>query len=123
MDNERSIVLIPKFVAVGGDVVVGLLLSQIYWWETHAKKGKDKKIIERDGFTWVAKTYKEIQNETGLTKKRQLRASSVLKGLGLIETRVMKHNGIPTNHWRLNHERLACLLSLLNEDTKEADNS
>src|SRR5882672_147144 len=121
--DKRSVVLIPKFVAVGGDLVVGLLLSQIYWWETHGNKGKNKKFVERDGFRWVAKTCQQIQNETGLTKHRQLRASSVLKGLGLIETRVMKHNGIPMNHWRLNHERLACLLSLLNEDTQKVVNS
>ena len=88
--DKHPVVLIPQFVAVGGDLVVGLLLSQIYWWETHGKKGKDKKVVERDGFKWIAKTCKEIQNETGLTKKRQLRATSVLKGLGLIETRVMK---------------------------------
>ena len=63
---DRPVVLIPKFVAVGGDVVVGLLLSQIYWWETHGKKGKDTKFIERDAFRWVAKTCQEIQNDESL---------------------------------------------------------
>ena len=125
MRKLRPIVLLPELLkVVGGDVVVGLLLSQLYRCsETYSQKGKDKKTIERDGFRWIAKTCEEIQNETGLTKHRQLRASSVLKELGLIETRVMKRNGIPMNHWRLNHDRLTCLLSLLNEDTQKGDNS
>lgn len=115
----RPIVLLPELLkVVGGDVVVGLLLSQLYRCsETYSQKGKDKKTIERDGFRWIAKTHAEFQNETGLTRKQQLRASALLRRLGIIETRVMHFNGIPMNHWRLNLEKLNVLLAVPKRDT------
>ena len=95
-----------------------LLLSQLYRCsETYSQKGKDKKTIERDGFRWIAKTHAEFQNETGLTRKQQLRASALLRRLGIMETRVMHFNGIPMNHWRLNLEKLNVLLGFLKRDT------
>jgi hypothetical protein len=98
----HPVLLRPECVEAGGDVVVGLLLSQIVYWYLPDKEGKPKLRIHRHGLYWVMKTREDWMEETGLTLEQYKRAVAVLKRKGLVETRVMRRfNGDAVTHLRL----------------------
>jgi len=112
----------PELVDVcGGDTIVGLLLGQIYYWDSPTKKGASKMQVKRDGQYWIAKTQEVWSQECRLSRKQYLRAIAVLKKLGLIETKLYKFAGITMTHLRLVRESLEAKLSALKcklEDTQ-----
>jgi hypothetical protein len=97
------VLLRPECVAaVDGDMVVGLLLSQIVYWYLPSKAGTTKLTHKpRYGHLWIAKTREEWMAETGLTLKRYKRAIGVLKRKGLVEVRVMRRKNMAFSHLRL----------------------
>lgn len=118
--ESKPIALRPELVKVSGDVVVGVLLSQIWYWYQPNKQGKNKLQVMRDGFFWIAKTREEWMEETGLTLEQYKRALSVLKQKRFIEVRVMKFRGIAMSHLRLNRETVeAAVAGKVGIDTPE----
>lgn len=93
----HAVLLHPECVALGGDVVVGTLLSQMVYWSLPGKP----QMIMRHGVHWIAKTRAEWMAETGLTLNQYRRAMVVLKTRQLIEVRVMRRSGIAQSHVRL----------------------
>lgn len=98
----RPVLLRPECVtAAAGDVVVGLLLSQITYWSSPTATGESKLKVQRDGVYWIAKTREQWMAETGLTLKQYKRAITVLKSRHLVAVKVMRFGGLAQSHLRL----------------------
>lgn len=98
----NAVLLRPACVSlVDGDVVVGLLLSQIAYWCAPDARGQSKLRVWRKGVQWIAKTRQEWLGETGLTLQQYRRAIRILKDKGLVEVRVMRFRGLTQSHLRI----------------------
>lgn len=84
-----------------GDLVAGLLLSQIVFWFLPKRDGTSKCSIERDGYLWIAKKVEDWWEECRIKRDAARRALDVLVSAGIVETRVLKFNGTPTTHIRI----------------------
>jgi len=102
ISGQANILTIPRLYIdiLDGDVKAALLLSQIVYWSDKSKR--------TDGWFW--KSFKEWNDELGLTQKVVVRAVSVLKDLGLIETKVKRAMGAPTTHYKVNLQLLTNLI-------------
>ena len=94
------------YVDIAGDLVSGILLSQIIYWHLPNKKGKSKLRVQHKGNSWIAKKREAWWDECRITAKQFDRASAILKNKGLIEMQVFKFNGAPMKHIRLNWDKL-----------------
>jgi len=86
----------PELVKIFGDVEKALYIQQLYFW---SNKGKRK-----DGYIYKSKN--EIEEETGLTRAQQDRCRKFFEKEGILETKLIKANGNPTLHYRINEEIL-----------------
>jgi hypothetical protein len=93
------------YVDMTGDVVAGLMLSQIVYWHLPDRGGQDKLRVERDGRRWLVKTRDEWWHECRLNPREVDRARKVLETRGIIEVRLYKFNGSPTQHLRIRQDR------------------
>jgi len=84
-----------------GDLVAGLMLSQIVYWSVSSEHGGSRLRVEKDGMLWLAKSHHDWWQECRIGRKQMARAISVLKKEGLIEVRICRFNGTPTSHIRL----------------------
>ncbi len=75
----------------------GLFLNQLVFWSDKGKRP--------DGF--IYKSRSEWQEETLLSDYALRKATSFLKKKGLLETKLLKAEGAPTLHYRLDLEALA----------------
>jgi hypothetical protein len=98
---NRSIAFRVLYADLAGDVIAGLLLSQIVYWHGDDKNGVDRRRVKREGWLWVAKSYAEWYEELRLSKYQAMRALGKLERRGFIETRVFKWAGVPTKHVRV----------------------
>jgi hypothetical protein len=89
------------YVDMAGDVIAGLLLSQIVYWYLPGAAGQTKLRVEKDGKRWLVKSREEWWEECRLTPREVDRARKVLEGNGLIQVRLYKFNGSPTQHIRI----------------------
>lgn len=95
-----------------GDIVTGLLLSQIVYWHLPSKEtGRTKLRVTHDGELWVSKARAEWFDECRITPKQFDRAIKTLEEKGIVVTGVFKFNGNPTKHVRINWP---VFISLLN---------
>jgi hypothetical protein len=90
------------YVDMAGDLVAGLLLSQIIYWYLPDKHGKSKLRVEKDGHMWIAKGRTDWYDEIRITAKQFDRAVKILEQKGLLTTALYRFNGAPTKHVRLN---------------------
>lgn len=99
-----------------GDVLAGLVLSEIiYWHLPSSKDGQSKMRIVRDDKEWIACRRYEWWDRTRLTPRQMDRVLSKLTKLGLIEKEVFKFYGDPTVHVRLVKDRfMKCWHNILN---------
>jgi hypothetical protein len=79
---------------VGGDYTTAALLTQILYWQ------------ERTKITggWIAKSYKDWTSELFLSEKKVRKSMKLLEDNKLIQIKLKKFNGSPTNHYRLQRE-------------------
>src|SRR5690625_1801093 len=100
-----------SYVDLAGDLVAGVLLSQIVYWHLPSKEtGKTKLRVKKDGHLWIAKGRSDWWDEIRITGKQFDRASNILVKKGLIEKKTFKFNGSPTIHTRLIWETFLPLL-------------
>jgi hypothetical protein len=86
---QRPIAFHRVFAQIGGGLVPGLFLSQLWYWHG---RGSDP--------DWTHKTIDEWTEETGLSRKEQDRAKRELVGRGLIS---IEKRGVPCRcYFRLN---------------------
>lgn len=89
------------YVDMAGDLISGLLLSQIVYWYLPDKQGKTKLRVKREGHYWIAKKRTEWWDEIRITSRQYDRASKILADQGIIVVQTFKFNGSPTKHIRL----------------------
>src|SRR3990167_63928 len=95
--------------AADGDLVAGVLLSQIIYWYLPSRNGnmsQSKLTIEKDGKWWIAKKREDWWDECRISPKQFDRTSAILERLGLIDIRIFRHDGSPTIHVWLNIRNL-----------------
>ena len=90
------------YVDMAGDILAGLMLSQVIYWHLPGGNGRSRLRVQRDGYLWLAKKYDDWYDECRLTADQARRALRILKGQGLVETQTYKFAGAPTTHIRIN---------------------
>jgi len=92
--GQANILTIPRaFIKFTGSVEAALLLSQIIYWSDRNPRGK-----------WFYKSYKDWQDEIGLSKHKVAHATAILTTKNLVKTKVKKANGNPTLHYLFNQD-------------------
>lgn len=94
------------YVDVAEDLIAGLLLSQIVYWNLPNKEGKTKLRVKIDGELWLAKGREDWWEEIRISAKQFDRASKILIEKGIIEKKLKKFDGLPTIHIKLNFDVL-----------------
>jgi len=94
------------YVDMTGDIMAGLLLSQIVFWHLPNKNGDTKLRVQHDGLLWLAKSRSDWWDEIRLTPRQVDRALGILIEKGLVVTALYKFAGAPTTHIRLENRSL-----------------
>ena len=89
------------YIDLAGDLVAGILLSQIIYWHLPGKDGKPRLRVRRHGHSWLAKRREDWWEEVRITTKQFDRAIKILEDLGFVETAVYRFGGSPTKHIRI----------------------
>lgn len=90
------------YVDISGDLIAGLLLSQIVYWHLPSKDtGKSKLQIEHENHMWIAKGRDDWYEEIRITGKQFDRAVKILIAKGLVEKKIFKFMGDPMVHVRI----------------------
>ena len=92
LNLEKPVVFYPQLSRALGGALEALYVQQLYYW---SDKGGRK-----DG--WIYKTKTDIERETTITIRQQDRVRKNLEKKGILETKLMKANGSPTLHYKLN---------------------
>lgn len=85
-----------------GDLMAGLLLSQIVYWYLPNKEGKSKLKIKKEGHFWLAKEAKEWYDEIRFSEANYKTAMKKLVEEKIIIKKIFKFNNKTTTHIRLN---------------------
>lgn len=99
------------YVDITGDLIAGLLLSQIVFWFLPDKQGKTKLRVEKEGRMWLVKKREDWWEEIRITPKQFDRAIQLLEKKGLIECKLFRFDGSPQKHISLCIEALLSQLS------------
>jgi hypothetical protein len=101
-ESSRDTIDFKKaYVDMAGDVIAGLMLSQIVYWYLPGQAGKTKLRVEKNGYLWLVKSRDEWWEECRLTPREVDRARRVLESRSLVEVKLYKFNGSPTQHLRI----------------------
>ncbi len=109
---ERPIAFHPPLSRALGSIEAAIYLQQLYYW-------RDKGSREDE---FIYKTKDEIEEETTLTRRQQDPIRKKLERLGVLETKLLKANGTPTLHYRLNIGRLNELLGVATTKIRNVQN-
>ena len=98
LSGHENIIAVPRmFVSLTDDWGVAAMLNQLIYWSSRAKR--------TDGF--VYKSVEEWKDEVGGITRHTV---DKLKELPFVETKLMKANGAPTTHYRINFDILIKLI-------------
>lgn len=89
------------YVDLAGDLVAGLVLSQIVYWYLPDKNGQTKLRVSHDGKLWIAKARSEWWDEIRVGPRQFDRAVALLEKKSLVESSLHRFNGSPVKHVRL----------------------
>ena len=84
-----------------GDLVAGIMLSQIIYWNLPAHKGCHKLRVKHDGYLGLAKTREDWYEECRISVKQVDRALDILRDGGLVETKIFGFRGKRMLHIRI----------------------
>ncbi|NCC82500.1 MAG: hypothetical protein EOM04_09565, partial [Clostridia bacterium] len=112
--SRDTIDLKRTYVDITGDLVCGVLLSQIMYWHLPDKDGKTKMNVVEEGKYWIRKKREDWWEECRITPKQFDRASAHLCKLGFAESKSFIFSGRYTKHIRLNIEKVIYAISTLN---------
>jgi uncharacterized phage protein (TIGR02220 family) len=94
--NENTFTVPKVYVQYTGDLTTAVLLNQIVFYSDKSKR--------TDGYFY--KTYKEWEEDVCLTERQVRHSVTKLKDKGVLETKIMKANGSPTVHYKLEYDKL-----------------
>jgi hypothetical protein len=101
-----------------GDIIAGLLLSQIVFWHLpNPLTDKTKLRVKKKGHLWLAKGRSDWYEECRISPRQFDRASKILVDLGIIEKKNFMFAGMKTVHVRILQARF---LELLNKHAGNA---
>ena len=80
------------YIDIAGDLVAGILLSQIIYWFLPGEKGSKVK-VNKDSRMWLAKKREDWWNECRISPKQFDRAIKILSDKELVITKNYKFNG------------------------------
>lgn len=103
--DDEKIVVRKVHIDIAGDLVSGILLSQIVYWHLPSKRSESRLRIQRDGRYWLARKDKDWWDELRLTADQVRRARKVLSDKKIIECRNFKFGGTPQLHYAINQEQ------------------
>lgn len=89
------------YVDMAGDLIAGLMLSQIIYWYLPDKDGTSKLRVKKDGYYWIAKAHSDWYEEIRVTEWQAPRALKILEDAGIIEKKLFRFDGAPTVHIRI----------------------
>jgi len=93
--HDRPVAYHPMIAKITGSVTAAIFLSQILYWTGKGARS--------DGYIW--KTRKDMEEETGLSRREQETARRKLRELGIL---LEKRCGIPAKmHYRVDFDRFA----------------
>lgn len=90
------------YIDVAGDLISGMLLGQIVYWNLPNENGNSKLRVRKENALWLAKGRNDWWDEIRITPKQFDRAIKILKDKNLVEVKNFKFNGSPTVHIKLN---------------------
>lgn len=90
------------YIDVAGDLVTGVLLSQIIYWNLPNQEGKSKLRVKSDNELWLAKGREQWWDECRISAKQFDRSIKILEKKGIVTTKLKKFDGNPTKHIKLN---------------------
>ena len=94
--QENSLVIPRVYIEFTGSLQAALLLNQLVYWHDKGTRG--------DG--WIYKSYDQWTEETTLSKYHVRQAAKQFQEKGFLETKVMKVQGDPVLHYKLDPEKL-----------------
>jgi len=100
--NSQAIAFRKWFVDISGDLVAGLMLSQIHYWHGQDEHGNPRLKVKRGGHLWLCKADNEWWDEIRITEKQARRARNILTEKGLIVCERHRFNNVPKTHIRIN---------------------
>lgn len=110
--SSKDIIDVKRiYIDIADDLVAGILLSQIIYWNLPNDKGQTKLKVEKDGKLWLAKSRQEWWEEIRISPKQFDNAIKKLECKNIVETKLFKFNGAPTKHISLNEK---VILQLIN---------
>lgn len=89
------------YIDMAGDLVAGVVLSQIVYWHLPNRDGQARLQVQREGKRWLAKGRADWWAECRISPKQADRALAILEGRGLIEVRLFQFAKAPTKHVRI----------------------
>lgn len=109
------------YVDIAGDLVAGILLSQIVYWHLPNQQGQPKLRVKKKGDLWLAKGRDDWWAECRVSPKQFDRAIKILEDKELVEKRLFRFNGSPTVHLKLLSDNLLKQLESELKDQHEPD--
>lgn len=109
--SRDTIDLKKTYIDVAGDLIAGLLLSQIIYWHLPDKNGDTKLKVYKKGKYWLAKQRTDWWKEIRITPKQYDRAISKLRKLEIVETWNTMFDAKNTPHIYLNQNVLMELMN------------
>lgn len=108
--NRHKLRINKVYIDMAGDLVAGVILSQIVYWHTPDQDGNSKLRVYKHDTYWLVKSDKDWLNECRVTSKQARTAIGLLIDLGIIEKKIMRFNNAPTAHLRIVWNRFFELL-------------
>lgn len=105
------------YIDMAGDLVSGVLLSQIVYWHLPSKSGEVRLTVEKDGKYWLAKKRDDWWDECRITPKQFDRSINVLEERQTVITQVFRYNGSPTKHIRINRDVFVAVYNAMLSDS------
>ena len=90
------------YIDVADDVIAGMLLSQIVYWNLPDKQGRTRLRVKKGEHLWLAKRHEDWKDEIRLTARQVRYALDRLKAKNIVTVKLYKFNGAPTTHIRIN---------------------
>ena len=94
------------YVDITGDLIAGLMLSQIVYWYLPNKNGNVKLRVYKNNEYWLAKNREDWWEEIRITTRQYDRAKIILENKGIIKVTNTMFNNKRTPHILLMWDRL-----------------
>jgi hypothetical protein len=114
-NSHDSINVRRVYIDLAGDLVAGVILSQILYWNLPDRLGRPRLRVQKNGRMWLVKRRQDWWEECRASPKQFDRAIANLKARGIVTVGKWKFRGSPTTFIGLNWD---VLLNLIQDQEK-----